>query len=101
MASTNVTPQPYRELAHRANDGVEVVLFWHEIADELTVTVSDDRSGAYFELAAAPNQALDVFNHPYAHAAFRGLPYAEEPLASWAEATAGHAISDRTEEPTR
>jgi hypothetical protein len=101
MASTNITPQPHRELAHRANDGVEVVLFWHEIADELTVTVSDDRSGAYFELAAAPNQALDVFNHPYAHAAFRGLPYTEEPLASWAEAAAGHAIADRTEEPTR
>ena len=42
--------------------------------DELTVTVSDERNGAYFELAAEPHQALDVFNHPYAHAAFQGLP---------------------------
>jgi hypothetical protein len=97
MPSTN----QYRELAHRANDGVEVVLFWHAATDELTVAVSNGRSGGYFELAAAPNQALDVFNHPYAHAAFRGLPYAEEPLASWAKAAAGHAIADRTEEPTR
>jgi hypothetical protein len=76
MATT--TPnQPYRELAHRANEGVQVVLFWHEPTGGLTVTVSDGHSGAYFELAADPDEALDVFNHPYAHAAFRGLVYAE------------------------
>jgi hypothetical protein len=88
---------PDRELAYRANDGVEVVLFWHQNTEELTVAVSDAASGAYFELAAAPDQALDVFNHPYAHAAFRGLPYAEEALASWAEAAARVTAADRTE----
>ena len=88
---------PYRELAYRAEHGVEVVLFWQEITDELTVAVSDARSGAYFELAAAPERALDVFNHPYAHAAFRGLPYAEEPLASWAEAAARATATGRAE----
>jgi hypothetical protein len=66
-------PWRYRELAHRENDGLEVMLFWQTLTDELTITVSDERSGAYFELGAAPNEALDVFNHPYAHAAFRGL----------------------------
>ena len=89
MARSNISPQPHRELAHRANDGLEVVLFWEERTDEVTIAVSDERSGSYFELAATPKEALDVFNHPYAHAAFRGLPYAEEPLASWAEAAAG------------
>jgi hypothetical protein len=91
---------PYRELAYRANDGVEVVLFWQQNTDHVTVAVSDERIGAYFELAAAPDQALDVFNHPYAHAAFRRLPYAS--LPSWAEAVANHgcAITDRSEEPT-
>jgi hypothetical protein len=88
----------YRELAYRAADGVEVVLFWQEITDELAVAVSDARSGAYFELAAAPHEALDVFNHPYAHAASRGLPYAEEPLASWAEAAEARAITPGPEE---
>ena len=88
----------YRELAHRAADGVEVVLFWHQIADELAVSVSDARSGAYFELAAAPHEALDVFNHPYAHAAFRRLPHAEEPLASWPEAAEAPAIPAAPEE---
>ena len=62
----------YRELAYRANDGIEVVLFWHRASGEL---------------AAAPEEALAVFHHPYAYAAFRGLPYVEEPLASWAEAS--------------
>jgi hypothetical protein len=93
---------PYRELAYRANEGVEVVLFWQKDTDDLTVAVSDQRRGAYFELAAAPDQALDVFNHPYAHAAFRGLPYADASLPSWAEAVANHgcAITERSEEPT-
>jgi hypothetical protein len=93
---------PYRELAYRANDGVEVVLFWQQNTDHLTVAVSDDRSGTYFELAAARDQALDVFNHPYAHAAVRGLPHADATLGSWVEAVAncGWAITDRSEEPT-
>jgi hypothetical protein len=76
--SSNISPQRHRELARRVNDGLEVILFWQKLNDDLTITVSDERSGASFELAAAPDQALDVFNHPYAHAAFRGLPYAEE-----------------------
>jgi hypothetical protein len=95
------TTNRYRELAYRASDGMEVVLFWHDTTGELTVTVSDQYTGAYFELAAAPDQALDVFNHPFAHAAFRGLSYSEEPLASWAEAAAAHRTTSRTEEPTR
>jgi len=98
----NNAKNPYRELAYRANDGVEVVLFWHEHTGELTVAVSDERSGAYFELAAAPRQALDVFNHPYAHAAHRGLPYTEASLPSWAAAVANRqTITDRSEEPAR
>ena len=85
MASTNTKQEPYRELAHRMNDGVEVVLLWHQRTDELTVTVSDERIGTYFELAAQPHEALDVFDHPYAHAAFQGLTFHEASLASWAK----------------
>ena len=97
------TAQPYRELAHRRSEGVEVALFWHEVSGELTVTVSDDRTGAYFELAADPQHALDVFNHPYAHAAFRGVPDEAESLAPWVEAAArpAHAIAAETEKPKR
>jgi hypothetical protein len=88
MSTTPTKQQQYRELAHRANDGVEVVLFWHEPTNALTVTVSDERTGAYFELAADPNHALDVFKHPYAYAAFGDVPYTEALLASWAKAAA-------------
>lgn len=85
MAS-RATHQPERELARRAGDGIEVVLFWHELTNELTVCVSDQRAGTHFEIAAAPQCALDVFNHPYPYAAFAGLHYEEELLASWGKA---------------
>jgi hypothetical protein len=84
-----------RELAYRAADGLEVVLFRHQDTGELNVAVSDIHSGAYFELAVAPDQGLDVRNHPYAHAAFRGLPYVEQSLASWAKAAATVPPTDR------
>ena len=99
----NATEQTFRALAHRANDGLEVVLFWHQLTHELTVAVSDERTCAYFELDAEPREALDVFNHPYAHAAFRGLPYEEASLACWADAAASRerSIADRSAGPTR
>jgi hypothetical protein len=95
MNADDSAQSPLRELAHRASDAMEVVLFWHEGTNELTVAVSDVRSGAYFELAAGPDQAVDAFEHPYAHAAFRGVPYEEALLASWAhtENRAGAAIA--------
>ncbi len=89
MATSDATHEHYRELAYRANHGVEVVLFWHELTNELTVTVSDERTGAYYELAADPDKALDVFNHPYAYAASMSLPYEEAALPCWAMAAAG------------
>jgi hypothetical protein len=73
--TANATHETFRELAYRKEDGVEVVLFWHQATDELTVTVLDERNGFHFELAVEPHQALDVFNHPYAHAAFQGLSH--------------------------
>src|SRR5690349_3639814 len=71
-----ITPlQPICELASRASNGIEVALLWNRRADELRVCVSDTRTGAYFELAAESDNALDVFHHPYAYAASRGIAY--------------------------
>jgi hypothetical protein len=86
MTGTTATQEPYRELAHRNNDGVEVVLLWHQPSDELTVIVSDERSGAYFELAAEPGRALDVFNHPYAYAAAQDRVSGQGPKTAPCEA---------------
>jgi hypothetical protein len=100
MAGTD-TMQPPRELAHRANDGVEIDLFWNEATNELTVYVSDGRSGAYFELAAPRDQALDVFYHPYAYAASMGIAYDDALLASCATGASGRAGLAEASEETR
>jgi len=61
-----------RELAHRSSNGIHVYLYWSPTDDSLAVTVLDD-AGECFELVVEPHEAMDVFEHPYAYAAFRGL----------------------------
>jgi hypothetical protein len=58
-----------RELAARESNGIHVVLLWHPREDALTVSVEDDRLGDRFQLAVAPDRALDAFYHPFAYAA--------------------------------
>ena len=65
-----------QELAHRENDGIAVTLLWHTETDRLTVSVRDWRTGAGFDLAADARNAMDVFHHPYAYAAQRGVDLA-------------------------
>jgi hypothetical protein len=66
-----------RELAHRSSDGLDVALLWSEPTDSLTVAVLDRRSGTHFELVVETGtEALDVFRHPFAHAAWRGIELA-------------------------
>jgi hypothetical protein len=84
MGANGSIQSPFRELACRQSGGVEVVLFWHELGGDVVVCVSDSRSGAYFELAAASKDALDVFHHPYAYAAFEDVPYDDALLPAWA-----------------
>ena len=60
----------FRELAHRVSGGVEVTLLWNVHVNQLAVTVSDLRSGESFVIDTEHCRALDVFYHPYAHAAF-------------------------------
>jgi hypothetical protein len=71
-----ITPlHPICELASRASNGIEVTLTWNRRSDELTVCVNDTHAGVYFELQAGRDNALDMFNHPYAYAAARGITY--------------------------
>jgi len=56
-----------RELAVRESDGVRVVLRWHPHDDAVTVSVDDARVGDCFQLAIAPDRALDAFYHPFAY----------------------------------
>jgi hypothetical protein len=57
-----------RELACRAGDGLEVVLLWRQVDNRLTVSIADSKTGDSFELRACPENALDVFYHPFAYA---------------------------------
>jgi hypothetical protein len=62
------------ELAHRAGDGIQVLLLWHRDDGGLSVVVDDLRGGGSFELAADNGrEALDAFYHPFAYAAARGI----------------------------
>ena len=58
-----------RELAARESEGIHVLLLWHPPENELTVSVEDARFGDRFQLAVAPDRALDAFYHPFAYAA--------------------------------
>ena len=69
-----------RELAYRSSNGIDVFLLWCPADDTLAVVVIDENSDS-FELVVTAAEALDVFDHPYAHAAFRGLELIETPAA--------------------
>ena len=65
-----------RELAFRIADGIEVSLLWYEDSGALIVTVVDLRGGHAFALPVGDENPLDVFHHPYWHAAQRSLDVA-------------------------
>jgi hypothetical protein len=75
MSSTAVEYELRRaELAHRSSDGVDVALLWSRVTDSLYVAVRDERTNASFELVVENgSEALDVFHHPFAYAAWRGI----------------------------
>ncbi len=74
---TSITAYPgTRELAFRSSDGTDVALLWHTASDLLSVVVSDHRANERFELVLdRDDRAMDVFHHPYAYAAHRGLEF--------------------------
>ena len=55
---------------------MEVTLLWNVLENRLAVTVSDLRSGETFVIDTEHSHALEVFNHPYAHAAFSTAAWA-------------------------
>jgi hypothetical protein len=57
------------ELAQRSSGGIDVTLVWVRRGggDETVVCVCDRREGAYFEIPAEPELALDVYYHPFAY----------------------------------
>jgi hypothetical protein len=54
------------ELAERKGDGLEVSLWWDRLTGRIWVHVHE-RSGRSWAVPADPEQALDVFYHPFAY----------------------------------
>ena len=63
-----------RELDHRHSDRIDVHLLWRESDDTVLVAVADEKTGDRFTIEVRDGErALDVFHHPYAYAAWRGI----------------------------
>jgi hypothetical protein len=70
------------ELAARETGGVTVRLLWSRWTNLVTVAVADAMNEDYFELVLDEHEpALEVFHHPFAHAAARGLEFHTRPPA--------------------
>jgi hypothetical protein len=64
------------ELASRETNGITVTLLWSRSTNLVTVAVDDAANDDHFELILDEHdQALDVFRHPFAHAAARGIEF--------------------------
>jgi hypothetical protein len=66
---------PMHELATRTDDGIHVRLLWRRGDDRVSVAVDDAKTGDSFSLDVGTDEnAMDVFHHPYAYAAWHGVP---------------------------
>jgi hypothetical protein len=64
-----------RELHNRTGAGIQVSLWWSPADGRTWVDVRDAHTGAAFGLSVLTGErARDVFDHPYAYAARRGVP---------------------------
>jgi hypothetical protein len=59
------------DLAHRRNDGIDVILWWSPEDDTVAVEVLHLATDESFELVVDRDRALDAFYHPFAYAARR------------------------------
>lgn len=65
---SRITPESHREIAFRANDGIEVALLWAPADDRVVVAVVDTKANDAFELPVEKHRALHAFIHPFAYA---------------------------------
>ena len=68
--------RPRVMLASRRNAGIRVTLLWAADTNTVAVVVRDDGAHEQFELLVEPQtNPMDVYEHPYAYAAWRGIDY--------------------------
>jgi hypothetical protein len=63
-----------RELDHRTDVWTDIWLLWRERDDRVVVAVANESTGERYRIEVRDSErALDVFHHPYAYAAMRGI----------------------------
>ena len=68
--------RPRVVLASRKNAGIRVALLWAADTNTVAVLVRDDSTNEQFELLVEPEiNPMNVYKHPYAYAAWRGIDY--------------------------
>ncbi|MGB2875497.1 MAG: hypothetical protein WBB76_08490 [Gaiellaceae bacterium] len=66
------------ELAYRKSGRYEIFLLFDATSRELTVSVLDEVTGVVYDLPVPADDAVEVFHHPFAHAAFRGVRFHDD-----------------------
>ena len=72
-----------KELDYRTGDRIEVSLLWSPESGQLAVVVIDREAGEEFAMEVEPDEAIEVFRHPFAYAGRRHLEF-RRPLVSQA-----------------
>lgn len=82
----------FRELDRRYHDRIHVRLLWHARDNRVIVTVADEKTGERFSVEVrAGEHALDVFEHPFAYAAWHGVkPATRKPSRRRSSGSAPH-----------
>jgi hypothetical protein len=57
-----------RELDHRHTAGIDVSLLWDARTEQVSIELTDERSGESLAFAVDPSEALSAFHHPYVYA---------------------------------
>jgi hypothetical protein len=69
MSTATFTIVPRRELARRANDGLEITLYWDARDNTTTIEVHHAETAETIAFPVPAHRALDAFHHPFAHLA--------------------------------
>jgi len=63
-------------LARRRSAGIQVALLWAKDTNAVAVLLHDDGTDERFEVPVEPGaNPLQVFEHPYAYAAWQGVDF--------------------------
>jgi hypothetical protein len=76
MSISTLNTVAARELARRANGGLEITLYWHPVDNGTSVEVHHQATGETIAFPVQADRALDAFNHPFVH-------LGEQDAAAW------------------